>query len=90
MDVKNAYLSGELGRKQLEQPPELEDPGEVYNVFSMKKSINGLIKTIFEDVDQYCKKTLWELGFEREIADQCLYSKEISIGNYVMLCFPDC
>ena len=89
MDVKSAFLNGELEEEvYIEQPEGFPLTVEKDRVCRLKKSLYGLKqepRTWYARLNKYLEK----LGFSKGTADRNLYLKEIGNGLLIIIVFVD-
>lgn len=91
LDVKSAYLNGELNEElYMEQPRGFELPGYENKVLKLKKSIYGL-KQSAHVWNKKASDAFYHLGFLQGNADHCLYSRKEKEGKitYILLYVDD-
>ena len=89
MDVKNAFLQGELEDEvYMRPPPGLEDTIESGKVFKLNKAIYGL-KQSPRAWYHKLSNTLMERGFKRSEADHTLFTITSQEGIVVILVYVD-
>ncbi|XP_060672707.1 wall-associated receptor kinase-like 10 [Ziziphus jujuba] len=85
MDVKTAFLHGDLHEEiYMEQPEGFEVSGKENLVCKLKKSLYGLKQA----PRQWYKKFdsfMVSQGYKRTAADQCVYIQKFSGGNFIAL-----
>ena len=85
MDVKTAFLHGELEDEiYMEQPEGFEVQGKQKLVCKLKKSLYGLKQA----PRQWYKKFdsfMVDHEYTRTVADQCVYFRRFSDGNFIIL-----
>ena len=75
MDVKTAFLNGELDEEvYMEQPESFVLPGNEKKVCKLTKSLYGL-KQAPKQWHEKFDSVILEYGFQHNIADKCIYSK---------------
>ncbi|KAK9052683.1 hypothetical protein SSX86_029313 [Deinandra increscens subsp. villosa] len=85
MDVKTAFLNGELDEEiYMEQPEGFSAPGQEGKVCKLVKSLYGL-KQAPKQWHQKFDQVMINNGFKINECDKCVYIKDTSRG-YVMLC----
>ena len=86
MDVKTAFLNGELDEEiYMKQPEGFVVPGCENKVCKLKKSIYGLKQAPKDWHDKFDKVVLSN-GYVINQADKCVYSKFDSSGKGVIIC----
>ncbi|KAG7543347.1 Reverse transcriptase RNA-dependent DNA polymerase [Arabidopsis thaliana x Arabidopsis arenosa] len=89
MDVKNAFLQGELEEEvYMKPPPGLEDHNALGKVFKLKKAIYGL-KQSPRAWYHKLSTTLLERGFKKSEADNTLFTLPSKEGIVVILVYVD-
>ncbi|KAG7533199.1 Ribonuclease H-like superfamily [Arabidopsis thaliana x Arabidopsis arenosa] len=89
MDVKNAFLQGELEEEvYMKPPPGLEDHNAPGKVFKLKKAIYGL-KQSPRAWYHKLSTTLLERGFKKSEADNTLFTLPSKEGIVVILVYVD-
>lgn len=91
LDVKSAYLNGELNEEIfMEQPEGFVKPDSENKVLKLKKSLYGL-KQSARVWNKRATEILVEIGFINGKADQCLYSRQEKNGSttYILLYVDD-
>ncbi|GJX20385.1 retrovirus-related pol polyprotein from transposon TNT 1-94 [Tanacetum coccineum] len=85
MDVKTAFLNGDLEEEiYMNQPEGFTAPGQEGKVCRLVKSLYGL-KQAPKQWHQKFDNTMLESGFKINECDKCVYVKDTSSG-YVILC----
>lgn len=85
IDVKNAYLNGELREEvYMQQPKGFETPGKERLVCKLQRSLYGL-KQAARIWNKTMDGLLVELGFVQSRADPCLYTKVMANGTLMYL-----
>ena len=85
MDVKTAFLNGELDEEiYMDQPEGFSAPGQEGKVCKLVKSLYGL-KQAPKQWHQKFDEVMLDNGFKINECDKCVYVKDTSKG-YVMLC----
>ena len=85
MDVKTAFLNGELEEEiYMEQPDGFVAPGQENKVCKLVKSLYGL-KQAPKQWHQKFDQAMLESGFKINECDKCVYVKNTTYG-YVILC----
>ena len=85
MDVKTAFLNGELEEEiYMEQPEGFSAPGQEGKVCKLVKSLYGL-KQAPKQWHQKFDQVMLNSGFKINECDKCVYVKDTSKG-YVILC----
>lgn len=83
LDVKSAYLNGELSEDlYMEQPEGFEVPGAEEKVLRLRKSIYGL-KQAARAWNNAAKATLNQAGFQQSRADPCLFTSKEQGGALI-------
>lgn len=86
MDVKTAFLNGELDEEiYMRQPEGFVMPGNESKVCKLKKSLYGL-KQAPKQWHQKFDDVVLSNGFELNQADKCIYSKFDSSGKGIIIC----
>ena len=88
MNVKSAFLNGELEEVYIEQPRRFPLIKEKDIVCRLKKALYGLKqapRTWYARLDKHLEK----LGFAKGMKDSNLYLKEIKNGLLIILIFVD-
>ncbi|XP_074337415.1 uncharacterized protein LOC141674603 [Apium graveolens] len=86
MDVKTAFLNGELDEEiYIKQPEGFVMSGSEHNVCKLKKSFYGL-KQAPKDWHQKFDSVVLSNGFLLNQADKCVYSKFDASGKGVIIC----
>ena len=89
MDVKNAYLNGELQEEvYMEQPEGYAHPYFPHYVCRLKKALYGLKQAPRAWTDRM-RRFLKSIGFEISKADHSLYVKKIGCGLIVIVIYVD-
>ena len=89
MDVKTAYLNGELEEEvYMRQPPGFEDSDHPDWVCKLKKSIYGL-KQSARCWYQKLKETLVQMGFEVNPVDSSLFQRTTNGKTFYVLVYVD-
>lgn len=91
MDVKNAYLNGEIDEEIfMEQPPGFVEIGQECKVLKLQRSLYGL-KQSARAWNKTANQVLEQLEFKRGYADTCLYSRKEKDGQltYILLYVDD-
>ncbi|KAG7547971.1 GAG-pre-integrase domain [Arabidopsis suecica] len=89
MDVKNAFLQGELEEEvYMKPPPGLEDQNAPGKVFKLKKAIYGL-KQSPRAWYHKLSTTLLDRGFKKSEADNTLFTLPSKEGIVVILVYVD-
>ena len=85
MDVKTAFLNGELEEEiYMEQPEGFQSPGNENKVCKLVKSLYGL-KQAPKQWHGNFDETMLSNGFKINESDKCVYVKHVSMG-YVIVC----
>ncbi|XP_074337413.1 uncharacterized protein LOC141674601 [Apium graveolens] len=86
MDVKTAFLNGELDEEiYIKQPEGFVMSGSEHKVCKLKKSLYGL-KQAPKDWNQKFDSVVLSNGFLLNQADKCVYSKFDASGKGVIIC----
>ena len=86
MDVKTAFLNGDLEEEiYMEQPEGFIVPGQEKKVYKLVKSLYGLKQTPKQWHEKF-DNTMITNGFRINECDKCVYIKDTKNG-YVILCF---
>ncbi|CAM8913859.1 unnamed protein product [Rhodiola kirilowii] len=86
MDVKTAFLSGELEKEvYMKQSEGFIMPGQEHKVCKLIKSLYGLKKTP-KQCHQKFDEVMLSDGFILNQSDKCVYSKFDNSGNEVIIC----
>nr|KAJ0221579.1 hypothetical protein LSAT_V11C200099630 [Lactuca sativa] len=86
MDVKNAFLNGDLDEEiYMKQPEGFVMPGNEHKVCKLKKSLYGL-KQAPKQWHQKFDDVVLSNGFALNQVDKCVYSKFDTFGKRVMIC----
>ena len=89
MDVKNAFLHGELEEEvYVEQPPSYVDPGHPDCICKLCKALYGL-KQAPEPWHDKIVEYLVHVGFRRAHADHSLYVRESDTRIVVITIYVD-
>ena len=89
MDVKNAFLNGELQEEvYMEQPKGYVHPEFWHYVCRLKKALYGLKQAPRGWTDRM-SKFLQSIGFEIKKADHSLYVKKIDCGLVIIVIYVD-
>jgi hypothetical protein len=85
MDVKTAFLHGDLDEQiYMEQPEGFSQPGQEHLVCKLKKSLYGLKQSPrqwYKRFDSYMIK----IGYRRCEYDCCVYVKSLDDGSFIFL-----
>ena len=85
MDVKTAFLNGELDEEiYMEQPEGFSVPGQEQKVCKLVKSLYGLKQAPKQWHEKFDKEMLSN-GFKTNECDKCVYTKSTQKG-YVIVC----
>ena len=85
MDVKTAFLNGDLDEEiYMEQPEGFTAPGQERKVCKLVKSLYGL-KQAPKQWHEKFDKVMMSNGFKINECDKCVYMKDTRNG-YVILC----
>ncbi|KAK8921120.1 hypothetical protein KSP39_PZI020446 [Platanthera zijinensis] len=88
LDVKNAFLNGDLQETvYMQQPPGFETTGES-QVCHLRKALYGLKQSPRAWFDKF-SKALREIGFTRSSADFSLFTRHRSTGTVLLLVYVD-
>ena len=86
MDVKSTFLNGYLEEEvYVEQPQGYEVPGQVHEVYRLKRALYGLKqapRAWYSRIDSY----LTENGFHRSENEPNLYTKFDEQGKILIVC----
>jgi len=86
MDVKTAFLNGELDEEiYMEQPEGFVMPGQEKKVCRLRKSLYGL-KQAPKQWHQKFDQVILAYGFNINESDKCVYTKFDGKGNGVIIC----
>ncbi|CAM9000464.1 unnamed protein product [Rhodiola kirilowii] len=86
MDVKTAFLNGDLDEEiYMKQPEGIIMPGNENKVCKLIKSLYGL-KQAPKQWHQKFDEVILSSGFKLNQADKCIYSKFDNSGNGVIVC----
>jgi hypothetical protein len=84
MDVKTAFLNGDLEHEiYLEQPEGFVAPGQEHMALRLHKALYGL-KQAGRQWNQKINDFLHSIGFQNADADQCIYIKKVS-GTFILI-----
>ena len=85
MDVKTAFLRGDLEEEiYMEQPEGFEVKGKQNPVCKLKKSLYGL-KQVLRQWYKKFDSFMMDHKYKRTIVDQCVYFRKFSNGNFIIL-----
>ena len=85
LDVKTAYLHGDLKEKiYMEQPEGFEVRGKKHLICRLKKSLYGLKQAPRQWYMKF-DSFIMDQGYRRTVADHCVYVKKFPDGNFVIL-----
>jgi transposase InsO family protein len=84
LDIKTAFLNGELEEEIYMQPPEGFPPKEAGNVWKLKKSIYGLKQAARMWYKKF-KSSLDEMGFQRTNSDHAVFTRRT--GGFACVAF---
>ena len=86
MDVKTAFLNGELDEEvYMNQPEGFVVPGNEHKVCKLVKSLYGL-KQAPKQWHQKFDEVILSSGFKLNQSDKCVYSRFDSSGSGVLIC----
>lgn len=86
MDVKTAFLNGELDEEiYMEQPEGFATPGQEKKVCKLLKSLYGLKQAPMQWHKKFDQVILAD-GFKINESDKCVYTKFNASGNGVIIC----
>jgi len=89
MDVKNAFLNGELQEEvYLDQPPGYENKNYPNRVYRLRKALYGLRQAPRAWYERMANH-LSVLGFKRSNADHSLYTRKTEAGIIIILVYVD-
>ena len=89
MDVKTAFLNGELSEEvYIEQPEGFVAPGNEHKVCRLEKSLYGL-KQAPKEWHAKFDTAILKFGFRYNSADRCLYSKTTSAYKVLVCLYVD-
>ena len=89
MDVKTAFLNGDLNEEvYMEQPEGFVLPGNEHKVCKLTKSLYGL-KQAPKQWHEKFDSVILEYGFKHNGADKCIYSKFTEIFGVIICLYVD-
>ena len=89
MDVKNAFLNGELEEENfMRQPEEFAKEVKEHMVCKLDKAIYGLKQASMRWYFKF-QQTISSYGFEENTADQCIYLKKCGSRFIFLVLYVD-
>ena len=89
MDVKTAFLNGELNEEvYMQQPQGFEIKGKEHMVCKLKRSIYGLKQASRQWYFKF-NEVIMKYGFKENIVDQCIYLKKSGSAWILLVLYVD-